>query len=344
VLAGAAAGLATLTDYTASVLVIVSVAVLLFSGGNRRRLPAFLAGGLPPAILLGIFNRVMFGAFFTLSRSHEAWFDTAEYTSHGLWGMGLPTLGGLWNLLASPSHGLFFYSPVLLLAIPGLRPRDSGGWARLLVIATTVLVIAGYPASHGGWAAGTRYLVLILPLLADGLWSRKRPDGMLPAALLCISIALCVLPALTFVFVPPEFQWLHSDFVRPLLARGFYAPNLGALAVGSPWTLLPVVAACATAMLISLRGGGVRSFAGAMVGAAAAAIVVFLPSGLTPFLMIERQVVVETYFRPEGELAAAAKQVRNPATARQLSELAVSVAAARAYPPDDWPYGTAPQP
>jgi hypothetical protein len=206
------------------------------------------------------------------------------------------------------------------------------------VIVARVLVIAGYPANHGGWAAGTRYLVLILPLVADGLWNMKKPAGMVPAALLCISIVLCVLPALTFVFAPPEFAWVHATFLRPLLELGFYVPNLGALIIHSPWTILPVGVAAALALFLALEGGAARALVGALGGLGAATIVVFAPIALTPFLLIERQVVVETYFRPEGQVAAAAATVRDPALARQLLSVSQSIASARAYPPDDWPY------
>ena len=338
-LAGACLGLAVITDYTAAVALFSFAGVLLFSR-EPRRLPWLIAGGLPFAIVLAAFNRAMFGSFFTFSRSHEAWFDTAAYMSRGLWGFSMPTAGGLFTLLLSPAHGLFFYSPVLLLAIPAFRPRSAASWARLLAVVLTILLISSYPASHGGWGAGTRYLALLIPVIIDGLppaGDERRPARFAPA-LLCFSAVLCVLPALTFVFSPPEFSWTHSQFFRPLLAKGFYAPNLGALVASGPWTLLPAVAAVIAALVVALGDFRAPSLP-AVAGLAAAAIVVFLPVGLSPFLLIERQVVVETHFRPEGEIEAAARQVRDPGLSRQLRGVAASITAARRYPPDDWPYG-----
>ncbi len=339
ILGGAAAGFATLVEYPAAISVVVFGAVLLAWRDGRKKLPWFVAGGLPFAIVLGVFNRIMFHSFFALVLTHQAWPDTAAWMSRGLWGFGVPTPAGLWQILFSPAHGLFFYSPVLLLALPAFRPRDPASWARLLAVGLTILVISSYPASHGGWGAGTRYLALLVPLIADAL---PRPAGHgrmgpLAPALLGFSTVLCVLPALTFVFSPPDFPWVHGQFFRPLLARGFYVPNLGALVSPGPWTLLPAVVAVIAALAIAM--GGKRAVPGAALGLIAGLAIAFIPVGLSPFLLIERQVVVETYFRPEGEIAAVAGHVRNPSLARQLQDVAASIAAARRYPPNDWPYG-----
>jgi hypothetical protein len=337
-LAGAAAGFATLTEYTAALSVFVFGAALLFSRrGRRRQILPFLLGGVPLAALFAAFNWVMFRSVFTLSRSHEAWFSNVAYTSRGFWGTSLPSAAAFWQILLSPSRGLFFYSPVLLLAL-FRRPADRAARVRIALTAVAFLFLSSYSASDGGWGAGTRYLVFVLPVVADAFFERREAVRFPSAALLAFSIALCVVPALTFVFAPPEFPWLHSTLVRPFLERGFYMPNLGALIVRSPATLVPVVAAAGLAFFLAV-GEEIRSaLAGSAAGLAAAAIVVFLPVGLSPFLLIERQILVETYFQPEGQVAAAATTVRDPALARQLASLAQTIQAARAYPPDDWPY------
>ena len=336
VAAGALAGFATLTDYPAALAVIVFAGALLV--WRRRRLAFFLLGGAPFALLFAAFNWVMFRSVFTLSRSHEAFASNIAYTSRGLWGLSIPSLPALWTVILSPSRGLLFYSPVLLLAIPALRPRDAAGWTRIALIAAALLFLASYSASDGGWGAGTRYLVFIVPIVAEAIPLPTARSGALGSGLLVLSAVLCVFPALTFLFAPPEFPWVHSTFLRPLLAKGFYMPNLGALAADTPLTLVPVVAAAAAAIGFAVRGGGPAAARGALLGAAASAIVVFFPAKLSPFLLVERQVVSETYFRPVGEVAAAARQVRNPALADQLAQVAASIDAARRYPPDDWPY------
>jgi len=337
-LAGAAAGLATLTEYTAAVAVFVFAAALLFSArGRRRQLLPFLAGGAPLAAIFALFNWVLFRSVFTLSRSHEAFPSNIGYTARGLWGLSLPSAAAFWQILLSPSRGLFFYSPVLLLALLR-RPVDRAARVRIALTAVAFLFLSSYSASDGGWGAGTRYLVFLIPVVADAFFERREPVRFLSAALLAFSILMCVLPALTFIFAPPEFPWLHSTLVRPFLAQGFYAPNLGALLLRSPATVVPVVAAAIAAFVLAAGGELRRAVGGAAAGLGAAAIVAFMPATLTPFLLIERQVLVETYFRPEGQVAQAAATVRDPNLARQLIDVARNIDAARAYPPDDWPY------
>ena len=338
ILAGAAAGFATLTEYTAAVAVFVFAAALLFSArGRRRQLVPFLLGGAPLAAIFALFNWILFRSVFTLSRSHEAFPSNIGYTARGLWGLSLPSAAAFWQILLSPSRGLFFYSPVLLLALLR-RPVDRAARVRIALTAIAFLFLSSYSASDGGWGAGTRYLVFLLPVLTDAFFERREAVRFPSAALLAFSMTMCVLPALTFVFAPPEFPWMHSTLVRPFLGLGFYVPNLGALLLRSPVTILPVVAAVVLAFFLAAGGELRRVLGGAAAGLAAAAIVIFLPVSLSPFLLIERQVLVETYFHPEGQVAAAAASVRNPALARQLADVAQSISAARAYPPDDWPY------
>jgi hypothetical protein len=87
--------------------------------------------------------------------------------------LSTPPLTGLWGLLLSPGRSLFVYSPVAVLALPGLYFL----WRRDMALTTTlvcflafyILLFALWSDWYGGrtnW--GPRHLVPVLPLLALG--------------------------------------------------------------------------------------------------------------------------------------------------------------------------------
>lgn len=79
---------------------------------------------------------------------------------------------GLYKLLFSPLRGLFIYSPILVLAIPGwfklrkLHPREA--WLSLGLVGITVLLFSAWTSGEGlSW--GSRFLVPMVPFLALAL-------------------------------------------------------------------------------------------------------------------------------------------------------------------------------
>ena len=88
-------------------------------------------------------------------------------------GFGSPILEGLAGLAFSPSTSLFLYSPVAALGLAGLcgplwrRDRATAAWLLAIVVLFTL-----FYASLGNWIGGrsygSRYLVIVLPILAIG--------------------------------------------------------------------------------------------------------------------------------------------------------------------------------
>ena len=98
---------------------------------------------------------------------------------HGFFGIGVPTLGGLKDVLFG-TRGLLYYSPVLVAAAGGLwllwrrGPRAEALLAAVVVI-LFILVNAGYFLVYGGGTPGPRFLVPALPFFALGLpWALAR--------------------------------------------------------------------------------------------------------------------------------------------------------------------------
>jgi len=111
--------------------------------------------GLVPALL---YHQLAFGAPWLTGYTFKA--DTGFQAIHarGVLGVSLPSLEALWGVLFSARRGLFFFSPILLLAPIGLwqifRRRRFRDVAPLTVAITVyVLFAAGFVDWEAGWCA-----------------------------------------------------------------------------------------------------------------------------------------------------------------------------------------------
>jgi hypothetical protein len=126
--------------------------------GTLRAIVAAGVGAAVPLLMLGIYNFVRFGSAFETGYSA---------TSHGF---SQPFQIGLGGLLLSPSRGLLWYVPWVVLAVPGLVKLSRRDGALALCCGGAILALlllhAPWSAWHGGWTFGPRFLVPSLPLLA----------------------------------------------------------------------------------------------------------------------------------------------------------------------------------
>ena len=161
-LAGICAGIAGVCFY----ICIPAAIVMLIDAFARSRRNAirFALGGLPFGIFLGVYHYLCFGSPFRTAV--EA---SPNFTEEGLlFGVFyLPSRDALWGLTFSEYRGLFFVSPVLLLAFIGAFRMQRRERAMIgAIVAIFFLAIAGFNGWHGGWAFGPRYLLPIIPLVA----------------------------------------------------------------------------------------------------------------------------------------------------------------------------------
>ncbi len=240
VVAGLAAGLAVASEYPA----ILPGAALAFYVGSfdRGRFWRYGVATLPGAALILINNYAISGSPFQLSYGSNPLFP--ELTGTNAYGFSLPELGAFRASLWGEYRGLFFWSPVLLMAVPGLiillrRNRRLA----LLLLAAFVLVllqVASFYTWFGGNAIGPRYLTPAVPFLglAAAYGIRRFPEMGLILTL--ASIALMGMVTAIAIDPPGDVLTPLQSFYLARVEQQRFAPNLGTL-VGLPLWLSLVV-------------------------------------------------------------------------------------------------------
>ncbi len=167
-LAGLSAGLGVLIEPSCIYLLGAVAIYLAWFQECRRYLPLFLVGCIPPGLVQGFYNAVCFG--HPLASSYNYSNDMVMWKVNGRL-FGAPNPKVLMQLLVSPYRGLFFTSPVLLMALPGIVffLRKKGWCAEAILCLCSslffIMFIASFYAWHGGSAPGPRYLLPIFPFL-----------------------------------------------------------------------------------------------------------------------------------------------------------------------------------
>lgn len=145
-----------------SALVVVCVAFYILAR-DRRSFMVFVLTGLPLAIALALYNQVLLGSPLLFGQTVGG--ETIALSKTGtaeVW--QTPLLEGLAGLLASPSRGLFVYSPFFLFAVWGVvRAWSSKEYAVLWPLSIAAFGILCIEAKHfdwwGGWSYGYRHIV-----------------------------------------------------------------------------------------------------------------------------------------------------------------------------------------
>jgi hypothetical protein len=240
VLAGLAAGFAVASEYPA---IFPGAVIGIYLGTlDLRRMWRYGLATLPGAALILINNYAISGSPFKLSYGSNPLFpELAATTSYGF---SMPEAAAIRGLLWGEYRGLFFWSPVLLMALPGfyyMFRKDRR--AAIMTMAGCVLILlqaAAFYTWFGGNAVGPRYLAPILPFvgLAAAYGMQRWPEPGLVLGLISIVLMLGV----TAIAIDPP-----GDVATPLqsyyLVRfrdNRFADNLGTL-MGAPLWLSLIV-------------------------------------------------------------------------------------------------------
>ena len=239
---GGALGLAVLIEYPAAVsaLPIVVWALII---GRWRAVSWSMLGALPPLAVLAVYDLATFGTLLPVGYEHSTLWQTKHQI--GFMSFTYPHAAALWGLSFSPFRGLFFYAPVLLLAVPGLllawrdRARRPATAVATASFALTFIFFAASAMWWGGFAVGPRYLLPGVPLLAvpvgafvawgNGLAFRARLASLgLTGVLGGVSLALIWTTTFARQNYPPDtLRRPLTEYVLPALREGDIARNLG---------------------------------------------------------------------------------------------------------------------
>lgn len=340
--AGACLGLAVTNEYITLVPGLVILLGLPFVS-RWRALALTIAGGAPFALLLALYQKAAFGSFTAISSGHERFGQFRDLSSEGLFGIGLPSLFHLAQILFDSSKGLLLFSPFLVL-LPAsyrwARRRLSRAQSLTLMLAplSLLVLISGYPNWHGGWTVGMRYLVPVIPLAVFPLIFAE--SRLAEAFLAGASLAAVSLTTIGFPFVPEGIEYPWVSFGAHLLMEGLSAPAWTDLVLPRATGLLLWVIALALASVIAFgrKGPDVTALLGGATVWIVVAVLILSMKPLDPVERLQRSYIKELYFEQSDAMTREFPGARLPEgiLSRRATE--------RRLPPSSWPFSETEQP
>ncbi|HEU4520466.1 MAG TPA: hypothetical protein VFT12_00590 [Thermoanaerobaculia bacterium] len=226
-LAGVAAGIAGV-----SFLFCIPAAAVLCLGAlarSRRNAVAVAAGGLPFGVLLALYNYICFGS--PLVTSPQASKHFADDTL--LLGMfRLPLPEAIWGVTFSAYRGLFYVSPVLLVAAAGawIMFRQKTMRRELAMIASIFAILLAGNASFNGWeggnAFGPRYLLVVIPLMGVPLlFARTRLALTVAGILAVVSFSIQLVATAVDPMPPARVRDPIAAYLLPAFLTGSISPE-----------------------------------------------------------------------------------------------------------------------
>lgn len=234
---GALLGYAVATEYPAALIAVPIAIYGLASSGVRPARYAIVGGAIPIALLLA-YHWTAFGSPFALPYDYSVW-ETPK--TGWFMGIGVPDGAALKNILFGEYRGLLYTTPWLAAAVPGTIALARRHQRETLVCVWAVVgflwLNSSIPPWDGGWAAGPRYLVPMLPflsVLAGGvfLWPRDRGGagggvriaaGVMVGALGLFSVSNMFAATAVKPEVPTSEKTPYAAMIWPKFAAGEFA-------------------------------------------------------------------------------------------------------------------------
>jgi hypothetical protein len=249
-----------------------AVVGLLALARSRRRaqLVAWSAAGMAiPLALIMLYHWRAFGGPFENPYSH---LENPEFVQHVSGGFfGLDTLSGtaFHGSYFAPGNGLFWFLPWTLVPVVGLvfarwipRLRPAALETALMVIVYSVFITM-VENWRGGWTAGPRYIVPVVPFLAwyalQLLGALRETRGGTPVlalmlGLVAVSQLNCGISAAVF----PHYPEVVTNPIREVgvyfLERGYTVRGIAsAMGMSGIWSWIPLALAHGAALAAVLH-------------------------------------------------------------------------------------------
>lgn len=256
-IAGLAAGLAVASEYPA-VLPVAAIALYL-THANPVRAWRYGLGLIPAVILILGNNYLIAGSPFAIGYGSNPAFP--EISASNAFGFNLPDPEALRHLVWGEYRGLLFWSPVLVMALPGIvmlfRDDRPTAWMIAIVFTFIMLQVGSFYSWFGGNAVGPRYLAPALPFVglaaAHGIKRFPIPGAIITAA----SVALMGMVTAIAIDPPQDVLTPMQSFFLVRWRTDRFAGNLGTLLglshAASLAVLVAVVAAAAAGVWLLTR-------------------------------------------------------------------------------------------
>jgi hypothetical protein len=216
--AGLSVGLAFITEYTTA-LIIVGLGFYALNFLRKQKpvtithvVAAASLGALLPLAVMFAYNLSTFGTPITFGYAYESSNSFQQGMSQGFMGINRPHLSVLYRITIDPQFGLFWQSPILLLAPMGyfMAFRNSTRRAEVLLslfaITGFLVMNSGYYLWWGGHAFGPRHLIPALPFFIIPI--ALLPEGLAPLTLILavVSTVQMLIPLLGEIQINIEFR------------------------------------------------------------------------------------------------------------------------------------------
>jgi hypothetical protein len=233
-LGGICAGLAIASEYPA--VIPLGCLLLYLMASSMTRSLRVVSGMVPGLLLILMKNYAVTGSPVVLAYGFNPGFATV--TAQNSFGFGLPSVDTVRALLWGEYRGLMFWSPVLLMAVPGLFVLAQADSALAVTLLAGIVLVTIQAASFSGWFGGNavsaRYLAPAVPLLglsaAHGIARFPRIGTLVTL----VSVLLMTMVVAVAIDPPQDVTTPFTDYYLARLQQDRLAPNLGSLLGLSP--------------------------------------------------------------------------------------------------------------